>query len=585
MSSPIKEFMHLGERVILLPGKRFSKKELILRLDQMNVQYQKTSNTKKYYEDLYENAIKYDVNKIKIFDKLFKDTGYYYNNLKGSKININQNSISHPVHNNNTKVAIIQNHVVKQEISDNDNNINNRPVVFDKNMSFHTSILSESNNINNNFNMGNNQNNQINYNNYNNNHNNNQFTFKESLMNEIKKSQNQLNHQRPNQSQNNNSFNQGQNQINYEYNPNLNYNQQNNYNINTNQHNIPNQSQYNNYNQKNINYNYNQNQQNFHNNMNNYINQSQINQEYQNYNNQKNNRTPEYNYNNDIKYKYERKNCIIEKEPQEINNEAQTNDNMNTISLSIRNAMNNNYQNPQFQNGQNFDNSGNLQNNSNFRQRPILSNNNQIITNDIEEDVQSNFSFSSHYERIKNYLSNKDNLDFLLKVLQFIMVGIILLFLFKYGLRFSRATREMVTERAKVLTDPKKLLINIIWGIIKGILVGVLWKYLYLSLPFAVISYIAYQIKEKINFNNTCKKIIEDIKNDLSKGPLDKNGRRTISEKEIKSKYSKKYNIDYNTFDNKYLKELKKMRSNDHSLKEYPVQGDTCWHGQFGIFL
>ena len=46
--------------------------------------------------------------------------------------------------------------------------------------------------------------------------------------------------------------------------------------------------------------------------------------------------------------------------------------------------------------------------------------------------------------------------------------------------------------------------------------------------------FIAYKIKEKIDFKNLCKKIIEDIKDDLRSGPSDKNGRRTISEKDFK---------------------------------------------------
>ena len=57
-----------------------------------------------------------------------------------------------------------------------------------------------------------------------------------------------------------------------------------------------------------------------------------------------------------------------------------------------------------------------------------------------------------------------------------------------------------------------------------------MWNYLYLSSPLAVISFIAYKIKEKIDFKNLWKKITEDIKNDLR----DKNGRRTISEKDFK---------------------------------------------------
>ena len=606
----MKEYTHLGKTVVLLPGKRFSKKELIIRLQQMNVQFEPNSKIKKYYEDLYENAIKYDVNKIKIFDKLFKDTVYHSNKIKGSKIDTNQSNISPPVqNNNNTKMALIQNKVIKQEeINNNNLNKNNRPIAFDKNKSFHSTLYTESNSLNNsNYNRGNNQNNQSNINNYNYNNiqeNNNQLTFKDAIINEIRKSENQYN-QRQNQIQNNRSFYQGQNQMNYDHNQNMRNNPKNNI-RNSNQYNAPNQNQYHSYNQQNTNYNYTQNQQNYNNiGQNNYMNQSQINESYQNYNNQNNNRYPSYdnnnnndNYYNDynyqqqnndynrfnneqknnIQYKYERKNCIVEEEPQDNFNETPNNDNLNSISVSIRNALNNNNQNPNFQNGQNFDDSRNFENINNFRQRPKLSNSNQTSSKDIEEDAQSNFSFvSSHYERIKNYLNNKDNLDFLLNILQFIIVGIILFFIFKYGLRFSRAVRLTVTEKAKVLADPKKLLINIIWGIIKGILVGIMWNYLYLSLPLAVISFIAYKIKEKIDFKNLCKKIIEDIKDDLRIGPSDKNGRRTISEKDIKAKYSKKYNIDYNTFVKKYLQELKKMRSDDHSLKEYPVQGEIFW--------
>ena len=59
-----------------------------------------------------------------------------------------------------------------------------------------------------------------------------------------------------------------------------------------------------------------------------------------------------------------------------------------------------------------------------------------------------------------------------------------------------------------------------------------MWNYLYLSSPLAAISFIAYKIKEKIDFKNLWKKITEDIKDDLRSGPSDKNGRRTISEKD-----------------------------------------------------
>ena len=140
------------------------------------------------------------------------------------------------------------------------------------------------------------------------------------------------------------------------------------------------------------------------------MNQSQINESYQNYNNQNNNR-------NSIQYKYERKNYIEEEEPRNNLNETPNNDNLNSISISIRNALNNNNRNPKIQNGQNFDDSRNFENINNFKQRQKLPNSNQTSSKDIEEDAQSNFSFASNYERIKKYLNNKDNLDFLLNIL------------------------------------------------------------------------------------------------------------------------------------------------------------------------
>ena len=65
MSASLPQFTYLGQTVILRPGKRFTKDELNSRLHQMNVQYDQSSLSKAYFIDLYENALKYDVNKVK----------------------------------------------------------------------------------------------------------------------------------------------------------------------------------------------------------------------------------------------------------------------------------------------------------------------------------------------------------------------------------------------------------------------------------------------------------------------------------------------------------------------------------------
>ena len=73
MKPPLPNFMHLGKKVILRPGNAFTMDELKYQLDQMNIEYD-PSLVKEYLSDSYDKALKDDINQIKIFDKLFKDT-------------------------------------------------------------------------------------------------------------------------------------------------------------------------------------------------------------------------------------------------------------------------------------------------------------------------------------------------------------------------------------------------------------------------------------------------------------------------------------------------------------------------------
>ena len=216
MATPIKEFTYLGKTVILLPGIRFSKNELISRLKQMNVQFEDTSKKKKYYADLYENTIKYDVNKVKIFERLLKDT-FHYNNMKGRKISLNQSNqsnISNSFQNDNSKTSdVIQERVINQgDLFNNQNNQNN--VMQNKN----NQIFTFGNNLFFNSNLSNNEYDN-NYNNYNiennpaNNYNNNSQNY----------NNNNQSYQEQNNNQNNN-YNQVQNQMNYNYDYNNNQN-------------------------------------------------------------------------------------------------------------------------------------------------------------------------------------------------------------------------------------------------------------------------------------------------------------------------------------------------------------------------
>ena len=659
MNAPLQQYTYLGQTVILRPGSRFTKKELISRLHEMDVQFDQTVQSKNYYIDLYENALKYDVNRKKIFSKLVKDT-IYYNNITNSKIVNNQNIIETPPKDNVKKISIINNRVI------NENDLSNRQKININNNNEYE-FLSNNNNQQNNYSYkqtsniqynNNNNNNMIKTNRFyeNNNQNNNQYTFRDAIANEIKKTeinlQNQNNFQNSNQNKNQNNdnsyYNNEQNKTfmnqsnqNYEQRRNINYNQSNNYMNNQsnntssdynkiNQSNYgtsempknynvrPNQLSYNQQNyepnkQNNIQQNYvsqsqqqnfmqNQNQQNNNrmNQNNNYKSQNQINQNYPTFNDNYSNQNSQNNFmNNESKYsskgytnqsqqnfnnnmktnisnsnnninQYERKNCLRSEgeesnqyynQTQKYNNE----NNINPISLSIQNAVNDNNQNSQMI--PNPNNSENYQIRNN--RRPILTNNMSVIDESDGEDSQSNFSIVSNIDRIKNYFNNKENRDYCYNILLVIICAFLLFIIFSYGLRFSRTIYGKGTEVIETITNPRRLFIDLLWGLIKGIIVGILWDYVYYTIPFVVLSFVIYIFKQKYDFEQTCKNIIEDIKKDLRNKPRDNNGRRTISENEIISRYSQKYNIDHTKFVNKYLKKLSSLRSKDGSLKEF----------------
>ena len=124
MNTPHQKYTYLGQTVLLIPGSRFTKKELNSRLHQMDVQYDQSNQSKSYFINLYENALKYDVNKKKIFDKLLKDT-IYYNNVQNSITNNSRNTIETPPKNNSQKVSIINNKIVNQNEYTNKQNVNN----------------------------------------------------------------------------------------------------------------------------------------------------------------------------------------------------------------------------------------------------------------------------------------------------------------------------------------------------------------------------------------------------------------------------------------------------------------------------
>ena len=159
-------------------------------------------------------------------------------------------------------------------------------------------------------------------------------------------------------------------------------------------------------------------------------------------------------------------------------------------------------------------------------------------------------------------IENKSNIDLLLYILFIILGGLLIYFVLKIIFRVSNTLTEGVTQTVRIVTNPKKLFRELIWGLIKAILMGILYEYIYVTLPLAILSFVIYMLKKRRKFNKLCKQIIEDIKKDLE-NKMDK----SVSENEIIDKYSQKYNIDKNIFIKKYLKALRELRKKDHSLK------------------
>ena len=89
-------FTYNGDAVIIFPGNYFRKEELILRLKQMKFLSVELPYNKSHLINLYDIAINYDENKLKIFNKLKNDTKIY-----NSRNNLQKNIVNKETHNNN----------------------------------------------------------------------------------------------------------------------------------------------------------------------------------------------------------------------------------------------------------------------------------------------------------------------------------------------------------------------------------------------------------------------------------------------------------------------------------------------------
>lgn len=118
-----------GEQLLIYPGHLFQKKELILRLKEMNFAFVDTNYKKQDLVTLYEIATSYKENIEKIIEKIKKDNQYMKlkeNLRQNSKIDYNDNNINNILHNLKRKFLFNDNNSISNlsEGNDKDNTEN-----------------------------------------------------------------------------------------------------------------------------------------------------------------------------------------------------------------------------------------------------------------------------------------------------------------------------------------------------------------------------------------------------------------------------------------------------------------------------
>ena len=526
-------FIYSGKKVVIRKGKDFSKNEIKSRLHQMNIDFDLSENSKTYFTNLYDEALYNNSNKIKIFDKLKSDTerlGILTNNqnfIQNNRRNFisdNEEAEEETIKNKKKekgKKVIIKDEIINDEQLNSIYNSNERNNIN----SFNKNTKSDFTNVLANQIRENKQNNRINAFEYNRQkYNNNEINYEEDLENTPYQPYNNLRNRPKDYSNfNNTNYNNRENNIHRRYDNNNHYE-----NANINQF----QYETTKYNNSPINKNERKkeliiNDKNF-NNL-----EKKLNDRFRNDYNNKRRLSNQYNDNYKQKNNYnnlnknERRNNNME-----IYQENESENNNNSINIPVNN------------------NKNNLINRKRYRNYALEKINEENYLEE-EENLDNNPD-----------IENKNNIELLLYILFLIIGGLLIYFVLKIIFRVSNTLTEGVTQTVRIVTNPRRLFRELIWGLIKSILMGILYEYIYITLPLAILSFVIYMLKQRREFNKLCKQIIEDIKKDLE-NKMDK----SISENEIIDKYSKKYNIDKNIFIKKYLKALRELRKKDHSLK------------------
>ena len=481
MSMNYPMFTSNNESVILFPGSRFSKKELLSRLHDIDPNIDNTLDKNNLIK-LYDSYLSVDRNKFKIFNRLQKDTEYQKSRMGLSQkqslltSNANANTFSR-----DSKAKVLN---ISQEVKPFSEQQNVNKSIRGANSK--NIIASNYNNINYGYNdnqLGRNSSN--NYQDYSRNIQNINYSNDSNFYNYS----------------NNPSQNRNQSQINYQQKYDNSMNNQNNnvnnkYSMNSNMNDKYNTS--NQYYQEEINTDINRNNQR-------YI-QSSTNED-----NQKlytNVETPNPNY-------QETKNSMLR---------SGNNNNYGNSNSHINFSFNNNYSNinssinsstqvnpyrNQYQNNNDQRMIIEEQNQSQFPIDENQSENNQSYKR--EPDEESSFSMFSVFKDFKNsplYKNRKEICFNLLLSLIVILAAIGALFLIY---KTWDSITDFLAEFFKALTEPQRI-IEGIWGFISSIIFGSV-RYFYISIPLILLIVVFVIYLRKYLFKKRCKQIMEKIWN------------------------------------------------------------------------
>ena len=219
------------------------------------------------------------------------------------------------------------------------------------------------------------------------------------------------------------------------------------------------------------------------------------------------------------------------------------------------------YQGIEVRNRNNNDN--NKEDNNNNNQK----NKNENIIDKKDDDEKSSFSIFSAFENFKKnplYKYRKFILIHIIILLIFLIISISLLHLI-YNYREN--ILNFFSDIFNILCQPRRIL-DLLTSFISVLFLGPI-HYWYISIPVLILLFVFYIYMRKYLFKKRCKEILEKIVKHLKN---DENN--YISEIDIYKRFVQPYGISYDKFLKKYLVQLHKLRRNDNRLKLSSMKKD-----------